>query len=222
MAVAVQPAMEAPPMKKPSMKQRRVVVTGMGVETPLGHDPDVFYANLLEGASGITEIEAFDCSHYPTVCPFEFFFSETFLHLYFRAWNLILRLQIQRIAGEIKSFSTDGYVAPKLSKRMDKFMLYMLTAGKKALVDGGVTEDVMNELDKTRCGVLIGSALGGMKVTSCLPVTRCSAGGFWFVHPDYTTFFVHFRCSYGFRLSKHSTEVVHDTLFFFFFKKFFL
>lgn len=70
----------------------------------------------------------------------------------------------QRIAGEIKSFSTDGWVAPKLAKRMDKFMLYMLTAGKKALADGGMTEEVMNVLDKTRCGVLIGSAMGGMKV----------------------------------------------------------
>lgn len=43
-------------------------------------------------------------------------------------------------------------------------MLYMLTAGKKALADAGITEDVMNELDKARCGVLIGSAMGGMKV----------------------------------------------------------
>lgn len=43
-------------------------------------------------------------------------------------------------------------------------MLYMLTAGKKALVDGGITEDIMKELNKTRCGVLIGSAMGGMKV----------------------------------------------------------
>ncbi|KAL6585691.1 Protein TRANSPORT INHIBITOR RESPONSE 1 [Orobanche minor] len=135
MAVAVNPVMEAKPNKKPPTKQRRVVVTGMGVETPLGHDPDVFYNNLLEGVSGISEIEAFDCSHFPT-----------------------------RIAGEIKSFSTDGWVAPKLSKRMDKFMLYMLTAGKKALADAGITEDVMEELDKTRCGVLIGSAMGGMKV----------------------------------------------------------
>lgn len=71
---------------------------------------------------------------------------------------------MQRIAGEIKSFSTDGWVAPKLSKRMDRFMLYMITAGKKALSDGGITEDIMDELDKRRCGVLIGSALGGMKV----------------------------------------------------------
>ncbi|CAA3026860.1 3-oxoacyl-[acyl-carrier-protein] synthase II, chloroplastic-like isoform X1 [Olea europaea var. sylvestris] len=135
MSIAVQPSMEAAVKKKPPTKQRRVVVTGMGVETPIGHDPDVFYNNLLEGVSGITEIEAFDCSQYPT-----------------------------RIAGEIKSFLTDGWVAPKLSKRMDRFMLYMLTAGKKALASSGITEEVMNELDKTRCGVLIGSAMGGMKV----------------------------------------------------------
>uniref|UniRef100_A0A7N2MU81 beta-ketoacyl-[acyl-carrier-protein] synthase I n=1 Tax=Quercus lobata TaxID=97700 RepID=A0A7N2MU81_QUELO len=135
MAVAVQPSKEVATKKKPVTKQRRVVVTGMGVVTPLGHDPDVFYNNLLEGVSGVSEIEAFDCAQFPT-----------------------------RIAGEIKSFSTDGWVAPKLSKRMDKFMLYMLTAGKKALADGGITEDVMNELDKVRCGVLIGSAMGGMKV----------------------------------------------------------
>ena len=82
--------------------------------------------------------------------------------------SILTVLFLQRIAGEIKSFSTDGWVAPKLSKRMDKFMLYMLTAGKKALADGGITEDVMNELDQARCGVLIGSAIGGMKVTSSL------------------------------------------------------
>lgn len=45
-------------------------------------------------------------------------------------------------------------------------MLYLLRAGKKALIDGGITEEVMGELDKKRCGVLIGSALGGMSVKS--------------------------------------------------------
>ncbi|GKV24694.1 hypothetical protein SLEP1_g34277 [Rubroshorea leprosula] len=135
MAVAVEPAKETTMKKKPPMKQRQVVVTGMGVVTPLGHDLDVFYNNLLDGVSGVSEIETFDCTQYPT-----------------------------RIAGEIKSFSTDGWIAPKLSKRMDKFMLYMLTAGKKALADGGITEEVMQELDKAKCGVLIGSAMGGMKV----------------------------------------------------------
>ncbi|XP_058108746.1 3-oxoacyl-[acyl-carrier-protein] synthase II, chloroplastic-like [Magnolia sinica] len=135
MNVAVQPAKEITTKKRPLTKKRRVVVTGLGVVTPLGHEPDVFYNNLLEGVSGISEIETFDCAQFPT-----------------------------RIAGEIKSFSTDGWVVPKLSKRMDKFMLYLLTAGKKALVDGGITDDVMNELDKAKCGVLIGSAMGGMKV----------------------------------------------------------
>ncbi|MCL7022257.1 hypothetical protein MKW94_003559, partial [Papaver nudicaule] len=43
-------------------------------------------------------------------------------------------------------------------------MIYMLTAGKKALADGGIMEEVMNGLDKTRCDVLIGSGMGGMKV----------------------------------------------------------
>ncbi|KAG0550786.1 hypothetical protein BDA96_01G367400 [Sorghum bicolor] len=137
MSVALQPERTAVESKKPDMKQRRVVVTGMGVVTPLGHDPDEFYNNLLRGISGISEIEAFDCSHYPT-----------------------------RIAGEIKSFSTDGWVAPKLAKRMDKFMQYLITAGKKALENAGITEEVMDELEKSRCGVLIGSAMGGMKVFS--------------------------------------------------------
>ncbi|XP_051149421.1 3-oxoacyl-[acyl-carrier-protein] synthase II, chloroplastic-like [Andrographis paniculata] len=135
MAIALDPSMEFIRKAKPPTVQRRVVVTGMGVETSLGHDPNTFYNNLLEGISGISEIEGFDCSQYPT-----------------------------RIAGEIKSFSTDGWVAPKLSKRMDKFMLYMLTAGKKALADGGLTQEAMEELNKARCGVLIGSAMGGMKV----------------------------------------------------------
>lgn len=137
MAVALHPERGVVENKKTDVKKRRVVVTGMGVVTPLGHDPDEFYNNLLQGISGISEIEAFDCSQYPT-----------------------------RIAGEIKSFSTDGWVAPKLAKRMDKFMQYLITAGKKALENAGITEEIMNELEKSRCGVLIGSAMGGMKVFS--------------------------------------------------------
>lgn len=67
MAVALQPEKGVIEKKKPETKQRRVVVTGMGVVTPLGHDPEVFYNNLLEGVSGISEIESFDCSSFPTV-----------------------------------------------------------------------------------------------------------------------------------------------------------
>ncbi|CAH9055522.1 unnamed protein product, partial [Cuscuta epithymum] len=52
--------------EKSSIKERRVVLTGMGVVSPLGHEPNEFYGNLLEGVSGINEIEAFDCSQYST------------------------------------------------------------------------------------------------------------------------------------------------------------
>ncbi|CAN6451372.1 unnamed protein product [Victoria cruziana] len=132
-----QPTNKVSTENKKATKQRRVVVTGMGVVTSLGHDPDTFYQNLLDGISGISEIESFDCSGFPT-----------------------------RIAGEIKSFSPDGWVAPKIAKRVDKFMLYMLTAGKKALIDGGLTEETMSmeNVDVAKCGVLIGSGIGGIRV----------------------------------------------------------
>lgn len=67
MAIAVQPAKEPTTTKKPITKKRRVVVTGLGVVSPVGHVADVFYENLLEGVSGISEIEAFDCNEFPTV-----------------------------------------------------------------------------------------------------------------------------------------------------------
>ncbi|CAH9115937.1 unnamed protein product [Cuscuta europaea] len=135
LATATHHANDVVSKEKSFIKERRVVVTGMGIVSPLGHEPNEFYGNLLEGVSGINEIEAFDCSQYST-----------------------------RIAGEIKSFSTDGCVAPKLSQRLDRFMLFLLIAGKKALFDGGITDDVMGGLDKTRCGILIGSAMGGMRI----------------------------------------------------------
>lgn len=49
------------------MKERRVVVTGLGVVSCLGHDAQSFYDNLLAGNSGISHIEGFDVSDYPTV-----------------------------------------------------------------------------------------------------------------------------------------------------------
>ncbi|KAH6793290.1 fatty acid biosynthesis 1 [Perilla frutescens var. hirtella] len=128
-------AARAAETKKLKSKKKRVVVTGLGVVSPLGHNVDEFYGNLLEGISGVGQIEGFDSTDFPT-----------------------------RIAAEIKSFSADCLVSPKLAKRADKYMLYLLTAGKKALADGKITDDVMQELEKSKCGVVIGSALGGMKV----------------------------------------------------------
>ncbi|RAL42485.1 hypothetical protein DM860_016772 [Cuscuta australis] len=185
--------------------KRRVVVTGVGVVSAIGDDPDLFYHRLLHGVSGITHIQSFDCSEFPTVRTFEnskrvLLYCSTCLADSFTTYvtvsvrhsgvkcgvplalfskiplpTLLYILPMlyfftssclgQRIGGEIKSFSAEGWVAPKLANRADKSTLYMLTAGKKALVDGGVTEDVMPELDRAKCGVLIGSALGGLKVS---------------------------------------------------------
>lgn len=66
MAVAA-PIKEVDNSNKPHTGQRRVVVTGMGVVTPLGHNPDAFYNSLLQGDSGISNIERFDCTSFPTV-----------------------------------------------------------------------------------------------------------------------------------------------------------
>ncbi|XVF25256.1 hypothetical protein REPUB_Repub13aG0197600 [Reevesia pubescens] len=136
MAVSILPETKSMTQEKPDQgKKRRVVVTGIGLVTALGDDPDIFYNNLLQGSSGISKIENFDTSQLPV-----------------------------QIGGEIKSFSADGYVSPKLAKRADNYMLYLLTAGKKALADGGITDEVNRELNKTRCGIIIGSALGGLRI----------------------------------------------------------
>ncbi|TYI64469.1 hypothetical protein E1A91_D09G091200v1 [Gossypium mustelinum] len=120
--------------EKPANKQRRVVVTGIGLVTALGEDPDVFYNNVLQGISGITEIEKFDTSQLPS-----------------------------KIGAELKSFSPEGFVSSKLAMRADNFMLYLITAGKKALADGGISDEVNGQLDKTRCGIIVGSAMGGLR-----------------------------------------------------------
>ncbi|XP_021293824.1 3-oxoacyl-[acyl-carrier-protein] synthase II, chloroplastic-like [Herrania umbratica] len=135
MAISVQPANKLTTEEKPPGQKRRVVVTGIGIVTALGHDPDIFYSNLLQGSSGVSEIENFDSSQLPT-----------------------------NIGGEIKYFSADSWVSSKLAKRADKFMLYLLTAGKKALADGGITNEVNRELNRSRCGIIIGSGLGGLRI----------------------------------------------------------
>jgi len=114
---------------------RRVVVTGMGVVSCLGHEHDEMYNNLLAGKSGITHIESFKTDDYST-----------------------------RFAGEIKALDASPYIAKKLEKRVDNCIKYILVSGKKALEDAGLSADGsdIKQLDKARCGILIGSAMGGM------------------------------------------------------------
>ncbi|GLC42792.1 Protein TRANSPORT INHIBITOR RESPONSE 1 [Pleodorina starrii] len=114
---------------------RRVVVTGMGVVSCLGHEHGEFYNNLLAGKSGISLIEGFNASDYTT-----------------------------RFAGEIKSLDCSGYVTKKFEKRVDPVIKYILVAGKKALGDAGLAWDgqEIKDLNRLRCGTLVGTAMGGM------------------------------------------------------------
>ena len=117
------------------MKQRKVVVTGMGVVSCFGTDVDTFYSKLLAGESGVRLIESLDVSEFPT-----------------------------RFAAEVRDFDTEGYVDKKQARRVDPFALYSIVAGKKALEMSGVTVDNLNGIDPSRVGVLISSGMGGMQV----------------------------------------------------------
>ena len=91
------------------MTERRVVVTGMGVMTPIGNNPDEFWNALAAGRSGISRITAFDPSEFAS-----------------------------QIAGEIKDFDPAQYLDRKQAKRMDRFCQLGVVAAKQALEDSGL------------------------------------------------------------------------------------
>ncbi|CAI5929432.1 unnamed protein product [Closterium sp. NIES-65] len=170
-------------------QQRRVVVTGMGIVSCLSMNAHEFYQKLLDGTSGISAIEGFDASEFPTCIAGEIkefkdksalqarykeFKDKGYVHPKMaRRMDKYMRYLLTaghlcmtwlRIAGEIKVFKDKGYVHPKMARRMDKYMRYLLTAGKRALRDAHMSKEVQEGFNKQKCGVLIGSAMGGMQV----------------------------------------------------------
>ena len=94
---------------------RRVVVTGLGLVTPLGGDVETTWQNLIAGKSGIGPITRFDTSRYPT-----------------------------RIAGEVKGFNPLDYLDKKEVKKSDTFIHYGLAAAQFAVEDSGLVIDESN------------------------------------------------------------------------------
>ncbi|MEQ8290030.1 MAG: beta-ketoacyl-ACP synthase II [Gammaproteobacteria bacterium] len=96
------------------MSKRRVVVTGLGMVTPVGNDVTETWENILAGKSGISLIEHFDTSDFSV-----------------------------KIGGSIRDLDVDSYIPRKEQKKMDPFIHYGLTAGIQAIRDSGleVTED---------------------------------------------------------------------------------
>ncbi|CAN4127199.1 unnamed protein product [Withania somnifera] len=133
-------AMASPAVLAPKREtdpKKRIVITGMGLVSVFGSDIDNFYNKLLEGQSGISLIDRFDASSYTV-----------------------------RFAGQIRDFSSEGYIDGKNDRRLDDCWRYCLVAGKRALEDANLGQQVLETVDKTRIGVLVGSGMGGLKVFS--------------------------------------------------------
>jgi 3-oxoacyl-[acyl-carrier-protein] synthase II len=114
--------------------RRRVVVTGLGLISPVGNSVAEGWANLIEGRSGIANITKFDASSF--ACHF---------------------------AGEVKGFKAEDYVPAKEARHMDTFIQYGLAAAIQAVVDSGLpTGEALNEEQAERIGCLIGSGIGGL------------------------------------------------------------
>lgn len=118
---------------------RRVVVTGMGMVTPLGDGVDVNWRRLMAAESGIRSIQAFDTSDLAT-----------------------------KIAGEVPAgdkanghFNADLYMLPKDQRKVDKFILFGMAAAKQAVEDSGWKPTDAEGLNRT--GVMIGSGIGGLQ-----------------------------------------------------------
>lgn len=91
------------------MTRRRVVITGLGIVSPVGNSIPEAWDSIVNGRSGITEITRFDTTNFPV-----------------------------KIAGEVKGFNVSDYLSPKEARRMDTFIHYGLAAGIQAVRDAGI------------------------------------------------------------------------------------
>ena len=124
---------------------RRVVVTGIGLLTPLGQGAELSWQAILAGKSGAGRITTFDPTDY--ACQ--------------------VACEIPRVdgrggggAGVPGSFNPDDTMAPKDQRRVDDFILYAIAAAEEAVKDSGWVPE--SDEDKERTGVIIGSGIGGL------------------------------------------------------------
>jgi 3-oxoacyl-[acyl-carrier-protein] synthase II len=105
------------------MSERRVVITGIGVVTPLGNDLNVFWQNLLAGKSGIAPVTRFDATDFDC-----------------------------KIGGEVKDFKADAYMPAKETRRTDRFVHYACAAARMAVADSKLELD-KQDLTRVGCVV---------------------------------------------------------------------
>ena len=119
---------------------KRVVVTGLGVVSPLGRGVKHNWESLMAGKSGIKRIEGVDLKDIPVM-----------------------------IAGQVPfgenepDFNPDTVFAPKDQKKNDKFIMFGMAAAGDALKDAGWDPETATEEEKYRAGVMIGAGIGGLE-----------------------------------------------------------
>lgn len=108
--------------------KKRVVITGIGGITPIGNKKDDLWKAVVDGKSGIGKVTYFDIRNYPCT-----------------------------IAAQVKSFNVTDYIDKKLTRKMDKFSQFAVSASIAAISDAGISISDIAE----RTGVIIGTAMGG-------------------------------------------------------------
>ena len=112
---------------------RRVVITGLGVVTPVGNDIETFWSNLKNGVSGIRAIDAFDTAGYDC-----------------------------KIGGQVRDFDPKPFFKnPKDVRRTDRFTQLAMAAATMAVTDSGI--DMENLQQRDRFGVIVSTGIGGLK-----------------------------------------------------------
>lgn len=112
---------------------RRVVVTGTGVITPVGNDVQTYWKNLLDGVCGIDFIKSIPTDDLPV-----------------------------KIAGEVKDFNPADYgIEAPFARKQDKFSIYAVAAAWQALRQSGLSSAEDGNIDPFRLGVYVGSGIGG-------------------------------------------------------------
>ena len=113
---------------------RRVVVTGTGIVSPIGNDVPTFWKNLLAGVCGIDHIKSIPTDELPV-----------------------------KVAGEVKDFNASDYgIEAPFVRKQDRFTVFAVAAAKQAMDEAGLTTAVEGgNIDPMRLGVYVGSGIGG-------------------------------------------------------------
>ena len=112
---------------------RRVVVTGTGIISPVGNDVETYWKNLLDGVCGIDFIRSIPTDDLPV-----------------------------KIAGEVKDFVPADYgIEPPFARKQDRFTVFAVAAAKQAMDESGLVSSEEGNIDPFRLGVYVGSGIGG-------------------------------------------------------------